>query len=109
MEVTGKILPGFLPGTDYGIDYGFWGIMLPVAVYVCPKKWIKLVATAAVLSLISLESWEGQWMSLATVPLLAFYNGKRGKWKLKWLFYIYYPAHLVALEGISWLLSASGK
>lgn len=33
-------------------------------------------------------------------PFMANYNGQRGKWKgMKWLFYIYYPAHLI-LAGI---------
>lgn len=33
-----------------------------------------------------------------TLPILYQYNGQRGKWKgMKWLFYIYYPAHLVAV------------
>ena len=40
---------------------------------------------------------------LAILPL-ALYNGQRGKWNLKWLFYIYYPAHLVAIYGVSFLL-----
>lgn len=31
-----------------------------------------------------------------TIPILAQYNGGRGKWKgMKWFFYGYYPAHLV--------------
>ena len=38
------------------------------------------------------------FMQLATtlcIPILYYYNGKRGKGKtMKWLFYIYYPAHL---------------
>ena len=38
-----------------------------------------------------------QWYGLATLPLLALYNGKRGRIRLKYLFYIYYPAHLAAL------------
>ena len=35
---------------------------------------------------------------------LAAYNGKRGKWRLKYLFYIYYPAHLAVIWGIASLL-----
>ena len=32
------------------------------------------------------------------IPLWRMYNGERGKWKgMKWLFYFYYPAHLVIL------------
>lgn len=35
-----------------------------------------------------------------TIPLLKAYNGQRGKMKnMKYLFYIYYPAHLI-LSGI---------
>ena len=31
-----------------------------------------------------------------TIPLLKAYNGERGKWNgMKYLFYIYYPLHLV--------------
>lgn len=31
-----------------------------------------------------------------TIPLLKAYNGERGKWKgMKYLFYVYYPLHLI--------------
>ncbi len=39
-----------------------------------------------------------QLFTALSVPILSCYNGKRGNWKgMKWLFYIYYPAHLVLL------------
>jgi len=41
---------------------------------------------------------------LAIVPL-ALYNGNRGKWKLKYLFYIYYPLHLAVLHLLQLLLT----
>lgn len=35
---------------------------------------------------------------LMVYPVLYFYNGQRGKAKwMKWLFYVYYPAHLIIL------------
>lgn len=34
---------------------------------------------------------------LLSLPLLYLYNGQRGRLKLKWLFYGYYPAHLALL------------
>ena len=37
-----QILPLLLSGTDYGIDYGFLGVMIPVAVYLLPRKWQRL-------------------------------------------------------------------
>ncbi len=45
-----------------------------------------------------------QLCTALSIPLLRLYNGQRGTWKgMKWLFYIYYPAHLV-LIGILRLL-----
>lgn len=39
-----------------------------------------------------------QMFTFLTIPLLAQYNGERGKFKgMKWFFYIYYPAHLVVI------------
>ena len=40
---------------------------------------------------------------LAAIPIM-FYNGKRGKYSLKWFFYISYPAHLLLLWVIKILL-----
>lgn len=38
-----------------------------------------------------------QMFVILSIPLLRLYNGKRGDWKgMKWLFYLYYPAHLIA-------------
>jgi len=41
--------------------------------------------------------------ALATVPLVAMYNGKRGI-QTKWLFYWIYPAHLAVLVLIAFML-----
>ena len=41
-----------------------------------------------------------QWWCLLSLPLLALYSGERGRLRLKYLFYIYYPLHLIVLEGI---------
>ncbi len=100
-----ELLPQWLPDTDFYVDYGFLGIMLPVGVYLCKAKGIQLLYTALVLALMSLTGWVGQWASLLTVPLLALYNGQRGKRKLKWLFYLYYPLHLVAIQAIAFCLA----
>ncbi len=41
-----------------------------------------------------------QMFVVLAIPLLKLYNGNRGNGKgMKWLFYIYYPAHLI-LAGI---------
>jgi hypothetical protein len=39
-----------------------------------------------------------QMLIILAIPILNQYNGTRGKWKgMKWLFYIYYPLHLIIL------------
>lgn len=39
-----------------------------------------------------------QMFTFLTIPILAKYNGERGKWKgMKWFFYVYYLAHLVII------------
>ena len=99
-----EILPQLLPGTDYRIDYGIMGILLPVLIFIGQTKEKKLLLAAVGLSLLASMRARVQWFSLAAIPLLALYNGKRGKWKLKYLFYIYYPLHLVILHSLKMLL-----
>lgn len=38
-----------------------------------------------------------QLFTCLTIPILYLYNGQRGKLKLKYLFYIYYPLHLIII------------
>lgn len=98
-----QILPKLLPGTDYCIDYGFAGVMLPVLVYLGKTKPQKLTLFTLGLVALSATLDQVQWYCLLAAPLMLLYNEKRGKWKLKWLFYIYYPLHLAAIYGLSLL------
>lgn len=98
-----EVLPGMLPGTDYAVDYGFWGVMLPVLVYLGKNKMQKLCICAGVLLILSGGVTNIQMWSLLSVALLALYNGQRGKWKMKYFFYIYYPLHLVVIYFIALL------
>lgn len=93
-------LPALLPYTDFAVDYGFLGVILPVVLYLTPKKAGKLLVTAGILALMSIPNWV-QWPSLLAVVFLALYNGKRGKLDLKQAFYWYYPIHLLVIHGIS--------
>lgn len=98
------ILPRLLPGTDYGIDYGIWGVLLPVFAYLGTSRKDKFALTSAGLILLNRSFGGLQWFSIAALIPLYLYNGTRGKRKLKYLFYIYYPAHLVVLYGLSLIL-----
>lgn len=41
--------------------------------------------------------FEFQWMMIAALPFLILYNGERGRFSLKYLFYTFYPLHLWGL------------
>ena len=90
-------LPYLLPGTDYSIDYGFPGVILPVLVFLGGGKVWGLPLFGAGLVTLSLYYGGIQWWCLAALILLALYNGKRGNTGMKKLFYFYYPAHLVVI------------
>lgn len=94
-----RVLPDLIPG--FTVDYGIFGVVLPVLIYLARDRWERLLNLAAGLVLLCLDSGGIQWYCLLAVPLLALYNGSRGKAKLKYLFYLYYPAHLVVLWVIS--------
>lgn len=97
-------LPAQLHGTDFSIDYSFWGVMVPVLVWLGKTKGQKLLLEAAGLVLIAGNVNNIQTLALCSLPILALYNGQRGKWKLKYFFYLYFPAHIVALEIIAYFM-----
>lgn len=99
------------------LDYGFWGCMLPVGASLfrmekdAPKKLRKLdtnlvhvLAMAVPLTILAVKLGQWQWWSFLSLPLLKAYSGHRGKWKMKYFFYIFYPAHLLLIQGISMLV-----
>lgn len=93
------VLPDLWAGTDFEIDYGLTGVLLPVFIYFGGNR--GLIAGVVLLAL----SYGGaQWLGLAAVPLLMLYNGQRGKARIGRLFYWYYPVHLVVIYLIGILL-----
>ena len=89
-----------LPWRSFAVDYGLCGVLLPVLIYAGRDRREKLLAAAAGLAALSLSMPALQWWCLLSLPLLALYSGERGTLRLKYLFYIYYPLHLIVLEGI---------
>lgn len=96
----------------FTLDYGFWGCMLPVfaelfdwkAIGKQEPRWayyLRLACFAVCLFLQCLSSvWAINYFALlALIPLL-LYNEKKGRLKLKYFFYVFYPAHLAILYGI---------
>ncbi len=97
-------LPRILRGTDFAIDYGLWGVLLPAAVYFGKTKSQQLGLLALVLVMLALSYGGIQWFALAALPLLWLYNGRRGRRSIGRLFYWYYPAHLAVIGGIALVL-----
>ena len=87
-----------------GADYTFFAVLTVFLFYVLRKKahGLRTAAGCCVLSALrTVGYYSGTILSL--IPLLC-YNGKKGK-GLKWLFYIFYPAHLLLLYCISRILA----
>ena len=125
------VAPGMLGG-GFGIDYGLCGVLLPVFAYLphfftehageggeegapvrgraidarTRRLMLASFAVGLVFLCASLDSpaWHVQWFSLLALAPLALYDGTRGRLRMKYLFYVYYPAHLAAIYTISMLV-----
>ena len=112
------VLSVYLLNKALRIDYGFWGCMAPLFASVfktpanCNLKFFKkldnlflqLIAFGICLVLISLKYGSLQSYCILSLLILMLYSGKRGKYKMKYFFYLFYPLHLVILQGIALIL-----
>lgn len=82
-----------------GVDYSLFGIITVFAFYVLHDRahWVRQLGGIAFIALTRTVGYYAA-TGLAVIPLL-MYNGKKGR-GLKWLFYAFYPGHLLVL----WLL-----
>lgn len=85
---------------DFELDYGFFGVLLPALVYLSDRPLRKLFFFFTGLILLSFRIGGIQWYSVASVILILMYNGEKGKFRMKWFFYIYYPLHLLVIKAI---------
>lgn len=100
------------------LDYGLSGALLPVVISLAhkpsnaPEYWDKIDTPPVVFVLFAVGCATLcigmppiQLFSLLSLVPIALYSGKRGKAKLKYFFYLFYPLHLVILWGIYYLIS----
>ncbi|MGN0459912.1 MAG: TraX family protein [Ruminococcus sp.] len=97
--LCGKLPVSFF-NLDFHIDYDFFGVMLPVMVYIFENKVLKLLMFTLGLVFLSISLAPIEWWSLLSVIPIAFYSGERGKLKIKYFFHIYYPLHVVIILAI---------
>lgn len=90
-------IPALYPSLDFSVDYGFLGVLVPVFISLSDDMDTRLVLAAFSLSVLAITSHYLQWYSLLALIPLFFYNGERGKLKLKSFFYIYYPLHMAVI------------
>ncbi len=105
---------------DVHFEYGYAGMLVPVITSLFDFSRFKvterikrldtfpLTLFLFAVSLIPLSIFgrmaDIQFYCLFAIPLIALYNGKPGSRKMKYAFYIFYPAHLVIIEGIVFLI-----
>lgn len=83
-------------------DYGAAGILIIFVFYRFRERPVAKIVVTAVIALFGFDGWIECFCLFAFIPIL-LYNGKRGP-SLKYVFYIFYPAHLLIL----YLISAAG-
>lgn len=115
--VTGLIKT--VNGKPFYIDYGFFGCLLPVfaSLFTLPKdisseklaffnsytaKLISFIVGLVALCITLATPIE--WFCMFSIIPIVLYNGERGKLNLKHFFYIFYPAHLITLYGLSMII-----
>lgn len=103
---------GFAAGELLRTDYGGWGVVTVALLYLCrdgkyAKLWLLLAMTAVNglgMGSLTMPVFGGempiQIFAVAALPVIWLYNGQAGPKGLRRAFYVFYPAHLLVLEGI---------
>lgn len=108
MFVAGVLLAAVL-NQVLRFDYSFWGMMVPVLVSFARMRkfpnWAAVLLLGIGLVLVGAVYTPIQNYALLSLPILLLYTGRPGKHRMKYFFYIFYPAHLAFLEGVAMLMA----
>ena len=112
------VVATYLICKSFRVDYGFFGVMSPVlaslfmergdyfpaAVRRLDSNLVHVCLMGVGLYVLALRGNSIQFYALLALPLLLLYSGKRGRLRMKYFFYLFYPLHLVAIAGVAYLL-----
>lgn len=87
------ILAGMLFAWILHTDYEYCGVLAIVLMYMLRRNREVAFVTSWIALMISSSA---EITAIFAGPLIKRYNGKRG-WAVKWLFYMFYPVHLLVL------------
>lgn len=76
-------------------DYSFAGVLMIYVFYIMSNNKIMMAIMETYINLEMFGGVQG-FAAFSLIPIF-MYNGEKGKYSLKWLFYLYYPAHLILL------------
>lgn len=83
-------------------DYGSYGVFLILLFYYVPVRYRAIVGLCSALIFFPLEGTIAFYTAFSAIPL-ALYDGTRGKMGKYW-FYVFYPAHVLILAVITFLV-----
>ena len=100
-QMWGAFLPVFASLFD------FRGINAPKALQKLDNLTVRVLCMAIGVVIMSFDIVSVNpvaFYTLFAIPILLLYNGKKGKLNTKHFFYVFYPLHLVLLEGLYLLI-----
>ncbi len=112
------VAAAFLLCRFVSVDYGFSGCTVPLLASLLSFRGLPVGERLARLDTVPLRALSMlfgllplcigvpiQLVSLLAIPLLFLYSGERGRYRMKYFFYLFYPLHLAFLWGIYLLLA----
>ena len=105
----------------FPFDYGFFGAIIPVfaSIFRMPENaperlklldnhliHVAMLGLGVLIHALESSNIRIQLHALLAIFILLLYSGKRGKLKLKYFFYIFYPTHIAVLQIIYWIINA---
>jgi hypothetical protein len=116
-KIGGWVLAGGLAFASLMTEASYNGLLMFIVFYAFYGKKPALYIAYAALSLLLLLwgltnaeyfwEFEFQWMMITALPLIMLYNGERGQYSLKYLFYAFYPLHIWILYTLRYVFFAN--